>query len=56
MTVQTRYDEEHDVLYLFFGEPRVAYEDEVASGVFLRRDESTDEVVGVVIMGMRDRN
>ncbi|HFJ9435819.1 TPA: DUF2283 domain-containing protein [Bacillus cereus] len=44
------YDTEHDVLYIFFGDPRIAYEDEVSPGVFLRKDDDTDEVIGAIIM------
>ncbi|SFA56116.1 Protein of unknown function [Parageobacillus thermantarcticus] len=47
------YDKEHDVLYIFIGPPRMAYEDEVSPGIFLRKDDDTDEVIGAIIMGYR---
>jgi uncharacterized protein YuzE len=49
---KVQYDFEHDVLYIFSGEPRAGYDDEVFPGIFLRKDE-TDEVIGVTIMGYR---
>lgn len=33
------YDTEHDVLYIFFGAPRFAYEDEISPGIYLRKDD-----------------
>lgn len=50
------YDMEHDVLYIFFGEPRVAYDDEVSPGIFIRKDDCTDEVIGAVILNYRRLN
>lgn len=43
------YDNEHDVLYIFITPPRMAYEDEVFPGIFLRKDDDTDEVIGAII-------
>lgn len=48
-----RYDNEHDVLYIFLGAPRLAYDDEISPGIFLRKTDDTDEVVGAVIMDYR---
>lgn len=45
------YDKEHDVLYIFLTHPRAAYEEEVSPGIFLRKDDDTDEVIGAIIMG-----
>jgi len=47
---KVKYDAEHDVLYIFIGQPRYGYEDEVYPGIFLRKDEDSDEVIGVIIM------
>lgn len=47
------YDFEHDVLYVFISPPRFAYEDEVYPGIFLRKDDDTDEVLGAIIMGYK---
>lgn len=48
------YDIEHDVLYVFIAPPRIAYEDEVYPGIFLRKDDDTDEVLGAIIMGYKN--
>ena|SRR5690606_3540150 len=52
--IEINYDKEHDVLYIFLCQPRAAYEEEVAPGIFLRKDDDTDEVIGAIIMGYRD--
>jgi uncharacterized protein YuzE len=51
-----KYDADHDVLYVFLGEPHIGYEDEVSPGIFLRKSESTDEVIGVIIMNFTKKN
>lgn len=53
-----RYDSHHDVLYIFLGEAKMGYEDEVSPGIFLRKADDTDEVIGVIIMNFQniDRN
>ncbi|MBA4542014.1 DUF2283 domain-containing protein [Thermoactinomyces daqus] len=53
MSETVRYDEEHDVLYIFFGSVAPGYEDEVYPGVFLRKSEETDEIIGVIIFWPR---
>jgi uncharacterized protein YuzE len=47
------YDNDHDILYIFIGPPKIAYEDEVYPGIFLRKDDDTDEVIGAVITGYK---
>ena len=53
---KVNYDNEHDVLYIFIGPPKIAYEDEISPGIFLRKDDDTDEVIGVIIMGYKKVN
>ncbi|MBA4601867.1 DUF2283 domain-containing protein [Thermoactinomyces mirandus] len=61
MSVQRRdekisYDMEHDVLYIFFGKPRFGYEDEISPGIFIRKDDCTDEVIGAIVMDYQRLN
>jgi len=49
------YDEEADVLYLSMGEPRPALGVDVGEGLILRYDEANKEVVGLTLMGLRQR-
>ena len=44
------YDEEADVLYITFGEPKKAVCDEVAVGVLVRRSGETGKIVGITII------
>jgi uncharacterized protein YuzE len=43
------YDKEGDVLYVTVGDPRNGYYEEDPSGVLLRLDIDTDEVIGFMI-------
>ena len=49
------YDEEGDFLELQVGKPRRGYFRELREGVFERVDEHTKEVIGVAIVGFRER-
>ena len=49
------YDEEADVLYISVGQPRSAVGVDVGEGLIVRYDEANHEVVGLTIIGMRDR-
>ncbi|MBI4559735.1 MAG: DUF2283 domain-containing protein [Candidatus Hydrogenedentes bacterium] len=49
------YDEEADVLYLSVGDPIPALGVDIGEGVILRYNESRKEVVGVTILGVRQR-
>ena len=46
------YDEEGDVLYLAFGQPKPALGVDIGEGVVLRYDEKKKEVVGLTIIGI----
>jgi len=50
------YDEEADVLYISIGEPQKALGLDVGDGVIVRYREDLGEVVGITIMGMRERS
>ncbi len=50
------YDEEADVLYISIGEPEKALGLDVGDGVIVRYREDLGEVVGITIMGMRERS
>ena len=49
------YDEDADVLYLSMGTPRPALGVGIGDGVVLRYDETTNEVVGVTLIGVRTK-
>ena len=49
------YDEEADVLYLSLGEPHPAVGVDIGEGVILRYDEARKEVVGLTLIGLRER-
>lgn len=50
------YDEEADVLYISVGEPAKALGLDVGEGVIVRYQEKTGEVVGLTIIGVRQRS
>ncbi len=47
------YDEEADVLYISVGQPRPAVD--IGEGVIVRYDEARHEVVGLTVIGLKDR-
>ena len=49
------YDAEADVLYIAFGPPREGIGMEVESGIIVRLDPDTEQVVGVTIEAFRER-
>ena len=50
------YDKEGDFLELQLGKPRPGYFKEIGEGIFERRDETTDHVVGIAIVGFVQRS
>lgn len=54
-TFNVYYDEESDFLEVFFGEPSESYAEEVEPGVFLRKDDKTDEVKSIGILSYKTR-
>jgi uncharacterized protein YuzE len=49
------YDEEADVLYLSVREPKPAVGIDIGDGVILRYDEAHKEIVGLTLIGLRQR-
>lgn len=49
------YDEEADVLYISIGEPVKALGVDVGEGTIVRYREETGEVVGLTIIGVKER-
>lgn len=49
------YDAEADVLYISVGEPRNAERMDIGEGIIARVEPQTMEVVGLTIIGLRQR-
>ncbi len=49
------YDEEADVLYISVGTPQPALGVDIGEGVVVRYDERKSEVVGLTIVGLREK-
>lgn len=55
-TYDIYYDEGADFLEITFGEPpKTEYSEEIESGVFVTRDEETNEAKGVGILNFKKR-
>jgi len=54
-TLSWEYDEEGDVLYISVGESRPAIGLDIGEGVIIRYDEKQKEIVGITIIGIRER-
>ena len=54
-SVSWNYDEDADVLYLALAEPRPALGVDIGDGLVLRYDEARREVVGLTVIGLRER-
>lgn len=54
-TYEIYYDKEADFLEVFFGEPTSCYTEEQEEGIFIRKDNETNEVksVGILAFGKR---
>ena len=50
------YDEEGDFLEISAGKPARCYATEIEPGVFLRKDEKTEEVKSIGILGFKKRS
>lgn len=53
--IDWEYDEEADVLYLSVGTPKPAVGVDIGEGVVVRYDQANNEVVGLTVMGLRQR-
>jgi len=49
------YDQEADVLYLSVGDPQPAVGVDIGEGIVLRYDEAQQEIVGLTLIGLRER-
>ncbi len=49
------YDEEADVLYISIGKPKKAIGVDIGKGDIVRYVEKTGEVVGLTLIGVRER-
>ncbi|MEK6826391.1 MAG: DUF2283 domain-containing protein [Nanoarchaeota archaeon] len=55
-TYDIYYDEEGDFLEITFGiPPKKEYSDEVEPGVFVTKDEDTEEIKGIGILSFKKR-
>lgn len=54
-TYEIYYNKEADFLEIFFGEPTPCYAEEPEEGVFIRKDEKTNEIksIGIIAFGKR---
>lgn len=52
---KTKYDARHDVLHVFLAScgNGIAYAEEEAPGIFVKRCEDTEEVVGLTILDFK---
>lgn len=49
------YDEEADVLYISIGKPQKAVGIDIGEGAIVRYIEETGEVVGLTLLGVKER-
>ena len=49
------YDEEADVLYISIGEPQKAIGVDIGDGAIVRYKEDTGEIVGLTLIGVKER-
>ena len=49
------YDQEADVLYLSLGKPQPALGVDIGDGVVVRYDETSNKVVGLTVVGLRQK-
>lgn len=52
---QIFYDKAGDVLYLSFGQPRIAISEELDDDILLRLDPETGEIVGLTVLNLSIR-
>jgi hypothetical protein len=55
-SMRVHYDEEGDFLEISIGKPTECYADEIEPGVFLRKDEKTEEIKSIGIMNFKKRS
>ncbi|WP_303997172.1 DUF2283 domain-containing protein [Megamonas hypermegale] len=45
-----KYDERHDILHVFLGSPIDAFADEEFPGIYVSRNDDTNDIVGLTII------
>lgn len=53
--IEWDYDEDADVLYLSIGAPRKAVGVDIGEGTIIRFDEKQREIVGMTIIGLKEK-
>lgn len=54
--MRVHYDNEGDFLEIFVGKATKCYATEIKPGIFLRRDEKTNDVRSIGILGFKKRS
>ncbi len=54
-TYEIYYDEIGDFLEIFFGEPTKCYTEEPEQGIFIRKDQETNEIKSIGILSFKKR-
>ena len=54
--MRVHYDEEGDFLEICVGKPIECYATEIEPGVFIRKDEKTDEIKSIGILGFKKKS
>ena len=54
-TYEIYYDETADFLEVFIGAPSKCYAEELEKGIFIRKDEETDEIKSIGIFSFKKR-
>ncbi len=54
-TTEIYYDETGDFLEVFFGEPTKCYTEEPEQGIFIRKDQQTNEIKSIGILSFKKR-
>lgn len=50
-----KYDKQHDVLHIFLGSPINAFADEEFPGIYVSRDEDTNDIVELTVMDFKKK-
>ena len=50
-----KYDKRHDILHVFLGSPINAFADEEFPGIYVSRDEDTNDIVELTIMDFKEK-
>lgn len=54
--MRVHYDEEGDFLEISIGKPSKSYAEEIKPGIFVRKDEKTEEVKSIGILSFKKRS